>query len=342
MSRRSCTGRHRRCSGGSARSPHGRGGARGHGRGRGTGYSRWRASLRSAVSAARARRGVRAGQHGRVRSVALARAVAAGRESARRRGDRSSRHGGTVVVLDDPGPARVVLERLRLAGVRRPVLVIARDGDRADADAVLALAARFGPLPVAAPPLHRVPGARIALGRPGRRIEAGTIEHRRSSTVVAVGDRAHLGASRTPRPLWSAAMFLALGDTRFDITTRALVMGILNRTPDSFYDGGQYWDFDDFLAQGRAAGRRGCRLPRRRRGEGRTRPRGHPAGGDRAGRARGRGAARRASTSRSRSTPSGRRCSTRRFGPGPASATTSAGSPTPATCRRRGRTGRRS
>ena len=44
-------------------------------------------------------------------------------------------------------------------------------------------------------------------------------------------------------------MFLALGDTRFDITTRALVMGILNRTPDSFYDGGRYWAFDDFLAK---------------------------------------------------------------------------------------------
>ncbi|MDG2029206.1 MAG: dihydropteroate synthase [Acidimicrobiales bacterium] len=42
-------------------------------------------------------------------------------------------------------------------------------------------------------------------------------------------------------------MFLELGSTRFDITTRALVMGILNRTPDSFYDGGQYWDFDEFL-----------------------------------------------------------------------------------------------
>jgi len=42
-------------------------------------------------------------------------------------------------------------------------------------------------------------------------------------------------------------MFLDLGTTRFDITTRALVMGILNRTPDSFYDGGSYWNFDDFL-----------------------------------------------------------------------------------------------
>lgn len=44
-------------------------------------------------------------------------------------------------------------------------------------------------------------------------------------------------------------MFVALGTTRFDITHRALVMGILNRTPDSFYDDGRYWAFDDFLAK---------------------------------------------------------------------------------------------
>ncbi|MEM9466798.1 MAG: dihydropteroate synthase [Actinomycetota bacterium] len=42
-------------------------------------------------------------------------------------------------------------------------------------------------------------------------------------------------------------MHVELGTTRFDITTRALVMGILNRTPDSFYDGGEYWAFDEFL-----------------------------------------------------------------------------------------------
>ena len=42
-------------------------------------------------------------------------------------------------------------------------------------------------------------------------------------------------------------MFLDLGPTRFDITYRALVMGILNRTPDSFYDQGSYYAFDDFL-----------------------------------------------------------------------------------------------
>jgi dihydropteroate synthase len=44
-------------------------------------------------------------------------------------------------------------------------------------------------------------------------------------------------------------VFLDLGAHRFDITYRALVMGILNRTPDSFFDAGQYWDFDDFLAK---------------------------------------------------------------------------------------------
>jgi dihydropteroate synthase len=44
-------------------------------------------------------------------------------------------------------------------------------------------------------------------------------------------------------------VLLALGSRRFDITHRAIVMGILNRTPDSFYDSGRYWDFDSFLRQ---------------------------------------------------------------------------------------------
>ena len=43
-------------------------------------------------------------------------------------------------------------------------------------------------------------------------------------------------------------MILELGSRgQFDITTRALVMGILNRTPDSFFDRGSYFDFDAFL-----------------------------------------------------------------------------------------------
>jgi dihydropteroate synthase len=42
---------------------------------------------------------------------------------------------------------------------------------------------------------------------------------------------------------------VALGPHRFDIRFRALVMGILNRTPDSFFDQGGYYDFDAFLAK---------------------------------------------------------------------------------------------
>jgi dihydropteroate synthase len=44
-------------------------------------------------------------------------------------------------------------------------------------------------------------------------------------------------------------VLLELGPHRFDVTHRALVMGILNRTPDSFFDQGGYWGFDRFLAK---------------------------------------------------------------------------------------------
>ncbi len=40
---------------------------------------------------------------------------------------------------------------------------------------------------------------------------------------------------------------LRLGDRIYDLRTRSLVMGILNRTPDSFYDQGRTWGFDAFL-----------------------------------------------------------------------------------------------
>ena len=49
-----------------------------------------------------------------------------------------------------------------------------------------------------------------------------------------------------------AAMLLALGESVFDVTHRALVMGVLNRTPDSFYDAGRYFGFDAFLARAEA------------------------------------------------------------------------------------------
>jgi len=43
------------------------------------------------------------------------------------------------------------------------------------------------------------------------------------------------------------AAHLTLGDTTFDLTDRALVMGILNRTPDSFYDKGATYALDDLV-----------------------------------------------------------------------------------------------
>ena len=42
---------------------------------------------------------------------------------------------------------------------------------------------------------------------------------------------------------------VALGPRRYDVRHRALVMGILNRTPDSFFDQGAYYDFDGFLGK---------------------------------------------------------------------------------------------
>ena len=42
---------------------------------------------------------------------------------------------------------------------------------------------------------------------------------------------------------------LTLGDRTYDITDRALIMGILNRTPDSFYDKGATFALDDLVAR---------------------------------------------------------------------------------------------
>ena len=44
-------------------------------------------------------------------------------------------------------------------------------------------------------------------------------------------------------------MELALGERRYDVTTRALVMGILNRTTDSFFDKGAFYEMDRFLGR---------------------------------------------------------------------------------------------
>ena len=70
-----------------------------------------------------------------------------------------------VVVLDDPGSPRQVLESVRLAGARRVDLIVATDGDASDAYATLALLDRYPHAAVIAPPMHRVPHARtVATG----------------------------------------------------------------------------------------------------------------------------------------------------------------------------------
>src|SRR5881275_3740372 len=48
---------------------------------------------------------------------------------------------------------------------------------------------------------------------------------------------------RTPHPQ------ISIGEQVFDVRRRALVVGILNRTPDSFYDRGATWSFDQFLTR---------------------------------------------------------------------------------------------
>jgi dihydropteroate synthase len=52
-----------------------------------------------------------------------------------------------------------------------------------------------------------------------------------------------------PVPALGLAPALDLGGHRHDLTHRALVMGILNRTPDSFYDRGATYDLDALWAR---------------------------------------------------------------------------------------------
>jgi dihydropteroate synthase len=47
----------------------------------------------------------------------------------------------------------------------------------------------------------------------------------------------------------SGPLIVALGERRVDITTRALVMGVLNRTTDSFYGPAATYDLDAFFAR---------------------------------------------------------------------------------------------
>ena len=80
----------------------------------------------------------------------------------------------TVVVLDGSVRPATLLERLRLAGVRRADLVVASRGGASDAHAVLALKDRYPSATAVAPPMHRVPHARTV--RTGSVVLAGDVE----------------------------------------------------------------------------------------------------------------------------------------------------------------------
>jgi dihydropteroate synthase len=63
---------------------------------------------------------------------------------------------------------------------------------------------------------------------------------------IPVPERAE-AAERAEAP--QRARRVDIGSRTFDIAARALVMGICNRTPDSFFDQGAYFEFDSFLAR---------------------------------------------------------------------------------------------
>jgi len=107
-------------------------------------------------------------------------------------------NGRAVIILRNPSSPRSVLETIRLAGVGRPEVVVATDGDAADAFAVLALGDRFGELVVIAPPLHRVPGAKTV--RVGDEISLAGLVMR----VVAIDPELEIEVTSQASPLIDA------------------------------------------------------------------------------------------------------------------------------------------
>src|SRR4051812_35037670 len=74
-------------------------------------------------------------------------------------------------------------------------------------------------------------------------------------------------------------MRLVLGSRVYDITTRSLVMGILNRTTDSFYDKGAYFEMDVFLGRAGQLVEEGADLLHVGGGKAGPRPQGAEGGG---------------------------------------------------------------
>ena len=111
--------------------------------------------------------------------------------------------GAVVVVLDNPWSTRGLLESLRTAGVRRIDLVVAARGGSRDAHAAVALVDRYGPMPVLAPPGHRVPRARSTesgsvIAVSGLLVEA-TAHHPELKVQIRPSSRAESRSSRGRR-----------------------------------------------------------------------------------------------------------------------------------------------
>src|SRR4051794_31578533 len=71
------------------------------------------------------------------------------------------------------------------------------------------------------------------------------MNERRRATLD--GGRSELSAAEGGTTSGRRPMRLLLGEREYDLTTKALVMGIVNRTPDSFFDKGRYFDMDESL-----------------------------------------------------------------------------------------------
>ncbi|HEX8771831.1 MAG TPA: dihydropteroate synthase, partial [Acidimicrobiales bacterium] len=159
----------------------------------------------------------------------------------------------TVLVVDGTASPARLLSAMHTHGVHRiDALIVLRPGAAA-ARAVTPLMARFPPRFILAPEGGRLRGAVVpemgaeyAVGplvvqvgamKPRLEVQVGA---RRPATVAAGPPR-----SRSP-PTTFSPVRLSLGTRSYDLTTRSLVMGILNRTPDSFFDAGSHFGLNAF------------------------------------------------------------------------------------------------
>ena len=144
--------------------------------------------------------------------------------------------GATVLELAGGVHPDRLLAALRQAGVRRLDLVVLSSGGSTTAAQVGAIRHHWPVADVLEPSGGTVPGASVPS------IGWASIIGALSVDVVAVRPRLEVSVeplirsiSRDGEPDRVACVLLELGPRRLDVTFRSVVVGILNRTPDSFY-----------------------------------------------------------------------------------------------------------